>query len=253
MFGMRLAGWSLVNPLAQLSFAFLPAVGALVARRVNGEGFGDAGLALRLREQWRSYLAAWMCPLLLAFATIGLAAALGVTGVRLSALDGLVPGLPGWAGVAVLMAVVPLLTPVYWGEEFGWTSYLRPRLYPDRLGRSILATGLIWAAWHYPLAFLGYIEFPDPLLGLALWTCSFLFQETLLAFLYLRSGTIWTASLAHAGNNMVLALVVGTVLEDSDATTLTWLPILPLAALSALVLLAHRRLNSPTRHNHSAG
>ncbi|MBO8195445.1 CPBP family intramembrane metalloprotease [Streptomyces oryzae] len=241
MIGVRLAGLSLVNPLAQLSFAFLPAIGALVARRVSGEGFADAGLALRLREQWRWYLAAWLCPLLLAFATIGLAAALGVPGVRLSALDGLIPGLPGWAGVTVLMAVVPLLTPVYWGEEFGWTSYLRPRLYRAQLSRSVLATGLIWALWHYPLAFLGYIEFADPLLGLALWTCSFLVQETLLALLYLRSGTIWTASLAHAGNNMVLALLVGTVLKGSDATTLTWLPILPLAALSAIALLAARR------------
>jgi hypothetical protein len=32
--------------------------------------------------------------------------------------------LPWWAFPAVLMLVVPLLAPLYWGEEFGWTSYL---------------------------------------------------------------------------------------------------------------------------------
>ncbi|MBP2336524.1 hypothetical protein [Saccharothrix coeruleofusca] len=31
--------------------------------------------------------------------------------------------------MAVLLAV-PVLTPVYWGEEFGWTGYLRQRLLP---------------------------------------------------------------------------------------------------------------------------
>ncbi|TDC77472.1 CPBP family intramembrane metalloprotease [Streptomyces hainanensis] len=248
MVGARLAGMSLVNPLVQLTFAFLPAVGAVAARRIGREGFGDAGLAWRLRERWRWYLIAWLSPLFLAFAAIGVAAAVGET-VRLSALGDLVPGLPGWAGVLALMAVVPLLTPLYWGEEFGWTSYLRPRLYPGRLACSVVSTGLVWAVWHYPLAFLGYIEFANPVVGLLVWTCSFLFQEILLALLYLRSGTIWAASLAHAGNNMVLMLLVDTVLEDSDTTTQTWLPVVPLAALCALVLYAgrHRLHTVPDR------
>src|SRR5919112_1500046 len=96
--------------LVLLPFAFAPAVGALVVRRwVTLEGFRDAGLRLELRRCWRSYLVAWPAP-----------------------LEEMVPGLPGWAFVALLMLVIPLLAPVYWGEEFGWTGYLRSRILPGR-------------------------------------------------------------------------------------------------------------------------
>ncbi|WP_223199187.1 CPBP family intramembrane glutamic endopeptidase [Solihabitans fulvus] len=77
-----------------------------------------------------------------------------------------------------------------------------------------LATGLIWAAWHYPPAFLGYVQFPHLLVGLAVWTVSFQLQEIILAWLRLHSGSIWPASLAHVGNNMVvpLGVVSGVIL-----------------------------------------
>ncbi|MFJ9209651.1 type II CAAX prenyl endopeptidase Rce1 family protein [Streptomyces sp. NPDC102264] len=57
-----------------------------------------------------------------------------------------------------LMVIALILTPLYAGEEFGWTSYLRPRILGGRTVPSVIATGLIWAAWHFPLAFIGYVE-----------------------------------------------------------------------------------------------
>src|SRR4051812_47304022 len=75
-----------------------------------------------------------------------------VTGLwrpTLAPLNDLIPGLPWWASLAVLMLVVPLLAPLYWGEEFGWTSYLRLRIFPGRplltgafLGGTLGATAL---------------------------------------------------------------------------------------------------------------
>ncbi|MET7762767.1 hypothetical protein ABZS71_12270 [Streptomyces sp. NPDC005393] len=43
-------------------------------------------------------------------------------------------------------------------QRAGWTSYLRPRLFGGRMVPSVVITGVIWASWHYPLAFIGYIE-----------------------------------------------------------------------------------------------
>jgi len=244
-------GWSLVNPLVQLPLAFTPAIAAVVVRRwVTREGFGDAGLALRLRRSWRYYLIAWLGPLLLVVLTVGLAALLGRWDGNLSPLDGLVPGLPGWAAVVALMAVLPLLAPVYWGEEFGWTSYLRLRIFVDRPLLSILVTGLIWAVWHYPLAFLGYIEFENVPLGLLVWTVSFLCQEMILAWLRLRSDSIWAPSLAHAGNNMVLALLTGMLLTEGgkiDEVALTLLAVVPMAAICAWLLLSGQFTRPPSR------
>ncbi|GAB3149910.1 CPBP family intramembrane metalloprotease [Micromonospora sonneratiae] len=232
--------WSLVNALVQLPFAFAPAIAAVVVRRwVTREGFGDAGLALRLKRSWPFYLLAWLGPLLLVALTIGLAGALGLWDRDLSALDELVPGLPGWVALVALMAGVLLLTPFYWGEEFGWTSYLRLRIFVDRPLLSVTVTGLIWAVWHYPLAFLGYIEFDNVPLGLLVWTVSFLCQEMILAWLRLRSDSIWVPSLAHAGNNMVLAMLTGMLLAGGkvDEIGLILLPTVPMAAICLWLLV----------------
>ncbi len=214
MFGARMLGLSLVNPLVQLPFGFAPAVAAIVVRRwVTREGFGDAGLGLKLKSLWRYYLAAWLGPPALVLVTAGLAALTGVWHPSLAPVRAHVAGLPAWAFVLVLMMTLPLLAPLYWGEEFGWTSYLRLRLFPDRPVLSTAATGLIWAVWHYPLAFLGYIEFHNVVIGLLVWTGSFLCQETMLSWLRVHSGSIWPVSLAHAGNNMVLSLLSGALLS----------------------------------------
>ncbi|MGW0431746.1 CPBP family intramembrane glutamic endopeptidase [Micromonospora sp. NPDC003197] len=243
--------WSLVNALVQLPFAFAPAIAAVVVRRwVTREGFGDAGLALRLRQGWCYYLIAWLGPLLLVAATVGLAGALGLWDGDLSSLDELAPGLPGWAAVLALMAGVLLLTPFYWGEEFGWTSYLRLRIFVDRPLLSVTVTGLIWAVWHYPLAFLGYIEFDNVLLGLLVWTVSFLCQEMILAWLRLRSDSIWAPSLAHAGNNMVLSMLTGMLLAGGgkiDEIGLILLTAVPMAAICGWLLVSGQFTRQFTR------
>ncbi|WP_110946325.1 CPBP family intramembrane glutamic endopeptidase [Streptomyces avicenniae] len=242
--GAHAMGQSLVNPLVQIPFAFMPAIGAVVARRwVTREGFADAGLRLRLRAAWPYYIGAWLGPLAITAGAAGVAVLLGLWDGDLEPLRAAIPGVPWWLAVLLLVSVMPLLAPVYWGEEFGWTSYLRPRIGGGRPLRSVLLTGLIWAVWHYPLAFVGYVEFGNVAAGLLLWTGSFLLQEMLLAWLYLRSGSIWTAALAHAGNNMVLSLLLGVLLGDEDggaglgAETLTWLPAVPMAGLCAWLLL----------------
>ncbi|MEJ2852311.1 MULTISPECIES: CPBP family glutamic-type intramembrane protease [unclassified Saccharothrix] len=228
MIGAAVLGFSTANPLVQLPFAFAPAIAALVVRW-RGEGFADAGLRLLFRQAWWHYLLAWLAPFAFAAASMGVAVLLGFT----------LEPVPWWL-YAVLLAGVPLLTPVYWGEEFGWTSYLRLRLFPDRPTTSTLATGLVWAVWHYPLAFTGYVEFDNVVLGLAVWTVSFLCQEVLLSWLRLASGTVWTASLAHAGNNMVLSLLLGAMLPGVDALAVTVVLTVPMAIVAGWLLVTGR-------------
>src|ERR1044072_7240259 len=233
----RVMGLSALNPLLQLPGFCVPAIAAFVVRRwVTREGFADAGLRLRLKTAWRYYLLAWVGPLAIAAVPMALAAVLGLWRPDLTPLDEIVEGVPGWAAVLALMLALPVLTPLYWGEEFGWTSYLRPRLFGGRMAPSVIITGLVWASWHYPLAFIGYVEFSRLFLGLLVWTLSFQCQEAILAWLFVRSGTIWTASLAHAGNNMVLFLLTGQVLGSGDdglgTVAVTLLTMIPLAGLS---------------------
>jgi membrane protease YdiL (CAAX protease family) len=143
--------------------------------------------------------------------------------------------------LVVLTVALPLLAPVYWGEEFGWTGYLRQRLFPGQPLRSAIVTGLIWAVWHYPLAFLGYVTYANIAIGLLTWTVVLVLQEIVLTWLYIRSGSIWTASLAHAGNNMVIFLLVAaTVTADGgplDSSVTDLLVAAPMALLCAGIVL----------------
>lgn len=200
-FARWVMGWSLVNPLVQLPVALMPALGAVVVRRwVTREGFADAGLRLRLRGAWRHWLLAWFAPLAVTFLALGCAAALGWWRPDLSPAGG-----PG--GIVLLLVLQLVSTPIYWGEEFGWTSFLWPRLVPDRPRASMVATGFVWAVWHYPLAFLGYAQFTDHTVSMALWTVMFMLFQVMLCWLYARTGSVWVTSLAHAGNNMVMGLL----------------------------------------------
>jgi uncharacterized protein len=148
------------------------------------------------------------------------------------------------AFMVVLMVVVPLLTPIYWGEEFGWNGYLVQRIFPDRPIGSVVATGLIWAVWHFPLAFL---ETSAPIIvALLVRTIWSLLQEVIHAWLRRRSGSVWTASLFHAGNNFILVLLTYELLEGGgvDGDLVTILILVVLSAIAAWIILG-RRLSDP--------
>ncbi|GGK78452.1 hypothetical protein GCM10012284_10430 [Mangrovihabitans endophyticus] len=227
-------GWSLVNPLVQVPTGFAPAVAAIVVRRrITHEGFADAGWRPRLRAAWRYYLLAWLGPPGVAVGVVCLAAA---TGLPVKFRPDVVAGVSLWAAPLLLCALALAATVLFWGEEFGWTGYLLLRVCPGHPRRAALATGLIAAVWHYPLAFLGYAEYPNLALGLAGWTAWIVCQEIILAWLRAHSRSIWPACLAHAGNNMVLAPLTTALLLGPDGpgtNTVQMLVVLVLATTIA--------------------
>ncbi|MFJ3953919.1 lysostaphin resistance A-like protein [Streptomyces libani] len=250
LFARSALGLSPLHPLLQLPGFCMPGIAAVVVRRwITKEGFADAGLKLRLKVAWRYYVMAWVVPPLIAAATLALAAGAGLWDPDLSGPDGM-PGTKELVSVLGLMMVALILTPLYSGEEFGWTSYLRPRLFSGRTVPSAVATGLIWAVWHFPLAFIGYVEFTNVVIGLAVWTLSFQLQEIMLLWLYQRSGSVWVASLAHAGNNMVLFLILGETLDETEglgAVTPMLLTLAPLAVI-CLWIVGGRKLSRRSRN-----
>ncbi|GIJ57086.1 CPBP family intramembrane glutamic endopeptidase [Virgisporangium aurantiacum] len=229
-------GWSLVNPLVQLPAGFAPAIAALVVRRwVTREGFADAGQRLRLRAAWRYYLVAWLGPLGVAAAVVGVAAATARWNPSAGPVADLVPGVPVWTVPLLLCVLALLATVAFWGEEFGWTGYLLLRVCPGRPRRAALVAGLIAAVWHYPLALLGYAEYRHLAIGLIGWTVWIVCQEIILAWLRARSRSIWPACLAHAGNNLVLAPLTTAMLLGPGgfgADGVQWLVVLVLAAVA---------------------
>ena len=279
-FGLAWALWAVPllslpagDPLLQFAIlpgAFAPAVAALVVRGwVTGEGFADAGLRPRLGRGWRYYLFALLWPLGAAVIITLLGAALGLSQPDFTvarAMGELAPGADAagsfpvalWQVLPVqLLVVAVLVTPVLWGEEFGWRGYLQIRLLASRPLLAAVATGLIWGAWHYPLmVFAGY-NFPDDrLAGLVVFPVSAVLLSIIFGWLMLRTGSVWAPSLAHAatnvvGSSLVLLLFYGgpNWILLSSVGVLAWVP---LGALCAWIV-ATGRLKAPARASSSAG
>lgn len=228
-FGLAWTSWeiALASGLSVLSWqfqlyalpgAFAPAIAAIVVRKwVTREGFADAGLRLHA-ARWPVYLFAWLLPLAVVAVVVAEAMALGVARPDFTLTRAIATGEAGHSLTALrnpglwivpqLMAMAVLLTPVLWGEEFGWRGYLQTRIFPGRPVPAAIATGLIWGIWHYPVTLRGY-DFPDqPILGSLLLTVCAVLLAYVFGWIRARSGSIWAPRLAHAATNSIGGLTL---------------------------------------------
>lgn len=243
------AGFSLDDPVVQLlTAAFVPALAALVTRRwITREGFADAGSGLRLRHAWSSYLIAAVLPLgvLVIALTVGAAAGMWDVAARGLGRDDLV-------FVAGALVVPIVAAPLFWGEEFGWTAYLRDRLVPGRPVATTFATGLIWGVWHWPLPWVGYFgsggTATDAVAAMLLWLPLSVLLEFVIGWLWGRSGSVWPSAILHGGSNLVVAVGLGRFVDPgADAKAVTLLmcaAYLPVVACILGVSAVRRRTKS---------
>lgn len=189
-------------------------------------------LKLRFKNNRRHYLLSWFVPPLLAgigaliyfliwpadFQPLAsaFAAKLGVHELQ-PYLSQLFPS------VLLAMVINPFggLLPAL-GEELAWRGWLLPRLADicsER--RAALITSLIWGLWHAPVIALGYNYGPEqPWLGIfgQLWLC--LAQGMILAWLQLRSKSVWTSALWHGSLNGIDMYSAGILFTDGAASAL---------------------------------
>ena len=249
LMGVSPAGETQAFQLFALPASFAPAIAALIVRLwVTREGLADAGLGFNLRHKWHFYLLAWLLPLALIAVVVLLAPVLGISQPDFSMQRayrdmGQSPGGPALSSrLPVYLVMAILMTPLLWGEEFGWRGYLQIRLLAHRPLLAALVTGLIWGVWHYPLVLMGF-EYPDQrMLGLLVFPVTTVLYAIILGWLFLRSGSIWPPSLFHAtmntiGGNVLLLLFRGgpNYIFVSHEGMLIWIP---MAFVSAWIILS---------------
>lgn len=232
--------------LAMLPGAFAPATAALIVRKwITREGFADAGLRPNFRK-WPYYVVAWLLPLTVVGCIVIAAVLFRVGAPDFSLVRGLKyfaisvgrmpPHTPSHPWLVIAAFALPvnaiLATPILFGEEFGWRGYLQLRLFPDRPFRSAIVTGVIWGVWHYPLLLRGY-DFPqNRLVSLMVFPVTTIFLSVIFGWLRLKSGSIWSAALAHSATNAIgiaLSLLLfsggGSLLFVSYLGILGWIPL----------------------------
>lgn len=107
------------------------------------------------------------------------------------------------------------------GEEIGWRGLLVPELVKHTsFTRAALVSGLIWAVWHYPgILLLDYTNPSVPRWYAALcFTVMAVAMSVILAWLRLKSGSLWTAVVFHAAHNLFIQAVFTPLTVDKAVT-----------------------------------
>lgn len=251
---------AMFSPLLSLSM-LCPLAGALACKLMFQSSLG-VGWRPAFKGKLRWWAAAWFGPALLTFLGAALyflifPARLDTSGTALLASMG-----PEWdleslkqelgiTPMSYLLTVAlqavsfaPLINMLFAvGEEAGWRGFMMPRLTEDLgLWQARVVGGIIWAVWHWPVILLAGYEYGvnylgAPVLGLLVWCVVCIALNTLLDWLYQKSGSIWVPSLAHGAFNAIAALPALLIYpEDTYYSVLGPMPVGIISILPALLL-----------------
>jgi membrane protease YdiL (CAAX protease family) len=106
------------------------------------------------------------------------------------------------------------------GEEIGWRGFLVPELAKVVSFPAVgLISGLMWAAYHFPvLLFADYNAGTPAWFGLTCFTLMVVADSFLLAWLTLRSGSLWPAAILHGSHNLFIQSILTPLTKDTGRT-----------------------------------
>jgi len=106
------------------------------------------------------------------------------------------------------------------GEEIGWRGFLVPELSKvvGFTGVSLIS-GLMWAAYHFPvLLFADYNKGAPAWYSLACFTLMVVADSFILAWLTLRSKSLWPAAILHGSHNLFIQSIFTPLTRDTGPT-----------------------------------
>jgi len=194
-----------------LALLWSPGLSALLTRlafqrNVRGEGWGWH----RDTPGWGAL--AYIVPIAYASVAFGF--------VLLTRPDGVGLERSAHAGALVVIVAFAKQLVSVTGEEIGWRGFLVPMLARARtFVRTALVSGAIWAAWHLPLNVFAAYRTP-----IASWY-SVAFSSVILAavamplaWLRLRSRSLWPAVIFHTSHNFFVQAFFARLTTASDST-----------------------------------
>lgn len=141
-------------------------------------------------------------------------------------------GFDGWNDFAVLAYFI-VGTTIYGlpgslssavGEEIGWRGFLVPELSRSMSFTGVaLTSGVVWFTWHLPVILLGNYHNNSPQ-ALPLWGQLLMFflcvvgAAIIMAYLRLKSGSLWTGAIFHATHNLIIQTVLNPLTVNGPNT-----------------------------------
>jgi membrane protease YdiL (CAAX protease family) len=185
-----------------------PGMAALLTRLIfqrNLRGIGGGWGKTRYQA------VAYAIPLGACLAVYGFAWATGIGGVSFARLAGggdlfeILKSVSAPIAIAITATLSVLEMCLFTaGEELGWRGLLVPEL-TKSLGYTgaALITGILWALYHYPLLLFSDYHSAAPLWYVTpIFTVGIIAGSFIFSWFRLKSGSVWTAVIAHASHNV---------------------------------------------------
>ena len=113
--------------------------------------------------------------------------------------------------IVIILLLIPssLLTAA--GEEIGWRGFLLPRMTEIwNMKIAVLLSGLIWAAWHFPPMIAGIYQSGTVIwYQLPMFTVEIIAMTSMMAYLRMRSKSVWPPIILHASHNYLDQAICG--------------------------------------------
>ena len=137
----------------------------------------------------------------------------------------------GWSGLSpvVILILFVLITSTIGlvaktaralGEEIGWRGFLVPELNKvvGFTGVSVIS-GLMWAAYHFPVLLFGdYNKGAPAWYSLTCFTLMVVADSFIMAWLTLRSKSLWPAAIFHGSHNLFIQSIFTPITRDTGPT-----------------------------------
>lgn len=216
-----------VNPWIIL-LMWMPALGAILAclmlkRPLSTLGFG--------RWSTRYVLIGYFIPIAycliasLGIWTFGFGGFPNLTTVNAWAQTAGIATLPPWSLILLFIIINGLAGMLFGiatalGEEIGWRGFLVPELYKHLPFAAVaLISGLIWASWHYAITGVVYKDAALPSwFWLGTFTVVAVAISFVMAWLRIKSGSIWPSTFLHASHNLFMQSIFTPLTTENEYT-----------------------------------
>lgn len=247
-------GITLAYVLIAVVYMWAPSLANIFTRIFTREGWTNAGLRPHFKRSWKYWIAAWLLPPLCVVlgAFVFFLVMPQYYDSSLSTLKSMLPNqgqgfpIPLTLIIVVQMAQGVLISPIInslftFGEEFGWRAYLLQKLLPLGPRKAVLILGVIWGIWHAPVIAMGHnygFDYPlYPWLGIIMMVWFTTVLGILLAWVTLKSNSVWPAVIGHAVINGTAGFAV-LLAKGSPSTLVGPLPTGILGGIGFLALAA---------------
>jgi len=113
-----------------------------------------------------------------------------------------------WLAEVIVIPMVFLYVPFFFGEEYGWRFFLQPRL-QKKFGKikGVILLGVIWGIWHLPLVLFYYSTLENFFYAVTHQIMCCIFLSIVFAYFYEKSGSLWCVVSFHSINNAIAGIV----------------------------------------------